>query len=121
MPFLIYEPDPFVRADICETVALEFQGQAVAIAESIENIGEVASSLGYPLVAILSAPTIDIAVATQKLQAGLNEVKTVVIGADNVDRSTLPDGVSFLARPFSTEGLLTSIRNAFSDLRRDLQ
>ncbi len=120
MPFLVYEPDPFIRADICEIVALEFQGQAVAIAESIESIGEMASGLGGPLIAILSVPASVVPTATRALQTGLKEVKTVIIGADNIDLSAIPEGVSFLQRPFSTESLLISIRNAFSDLQRDL-
>ncbi|KIN65827.1 hypothetical protein Z945_874 [Sulfitobacter noctilucae] len=118
MPFLVYEPDHFVRADICETIAMTFQGQAIAIADDFESLAETANVLGGPLIAVLSVPSDKMPEASKALQSGSKDVKTIFISDGTTGESKTQSDVSFLIRPFSSESLLSLIRNASFDLQQ---
>ena len=116
MPFLVFEPDALVRNDICETLAAEFQGDLIAIADTLDAIRDLAGTVTSPLVAVLSLP----GDATQKFLEQFDNLAAsnlfIVIGDDASELGQLRDRIVFLQRPFSSTTLVGSIRAALDNL-----
>ena len=117
MPFLVYENDPLVRNDICETLALEFEGEPIAVAETIENLRGLALSLTPPAVAVLALPPDVVTGALGQLDQLAQGIKVVVIGeAPSISDEEASHPFLYLNRPFSSSGLTASIKSALATI-----
>ena len=119
MPFFVYEQDPFVRADIFETLIGEF-GSLVYLIPSLEEAPELAAEEAHKdavlLISLSGEETVtEVAEVLKKLK-GRRVI--VISGRDPEGEVAL---FSYLRRPFSSDGLLNAVRNVISALPSDPQ
>lgn len=115
MSFIVLEQDPFVRADICETLAEAFSGQSVAVAESMDGITDLAFGWSGPFVAVLSMSSDLEERALGQLKDTMPNASFVVIADTVPDEVLNGTGFVYLPRPFSSDSLISAVRTAISD------
>ncbi len=119
MPFLVFEPDPIVRADICETLMAEFADQIVIVAETAQSFQGLVAGLADPVVAVLSMSKEEGMAAVAELSAMTRDTRIVLIG-DGLATDAAPAMASaYLQKPFTTKILVDAIKTAFSAPQKD--
>ena len=119
MPFLVFEQDPLVRADICETLAEEFADQLIAGFENIKSAWADAVLSDDSYVVVLSGPAAVVMSALEAVGKALPRAKFLIIGDDESAEERADLRYTYLQRPFSSTTLLASIRTVLSDQRED--
>ncbi len=116
MSFLVFEPDPIVQSDIAETLAGAFQDHAVHLFDSVLGLLNGVADLAGQAVAIISNPTMDDIDRVISAISRLENVRVILLG----DRNALPASPNQhfydLPLPFSSSMLVSTVRNALSDL-----
>lgn len=119
VPFIVFEQDPFVRADICEALLEEFSDQTVALAETIEGVAETYFGLAAPVVAILSLSSDLVQTHLDQLSRMMPDVSFVVIGDAAPESSESGAAFFYLPRPFSSDSLIAIVKSATAGLLSD--
>ncbi|WP_156874825.1 hypothetical protein [Sulfitobacter alexandrii] len=118
MVYLIYEQDPFVRADICEALSAEFPDKTIVETESLESLEKGLSDFSHRLadVNVVFVTSTDNAVEDSRFIAEMPPIGRLVLVADEriVDTQANPNPV-YISKPFSTHGLMAAIRDGRSD------
>ena len=119
MSFLVFEQDPLVRKDICETLEAEFAGQTIVIVETLAGLEDMALALSGPTVAVLAKPSGIAEISLGKINNMSPGIRCVIIGDRPAGDDRTDDGCVYLQRPFSSGSLIGSVRVAMSDLSVD--
>ncbi|OAN67781.1 hypothetical protein A8B82_06080 [Sulfitobacter sp. EhC04] len=118
MYYLVYERDPFVRADICEALAAEFPGKPVVECDTLESLEQGFAAYSDRLQQVCVAFAISAEDSEQELDwlSRMAPTGRLVILADEkpADFPGSCDTV-YLFKPFSTHGLIAAIRDGLSD------
>lgn len=118
MYYLVYEQDPFVRADICEALSAEFEGQEVAEYETLVAFEEGLTAHSHRLSQLSVIFVISTDESEEELQclAGIPTVGRLVIVTDE-EQNDIPENrdAIYLSKPFSAHGLIAAIRDGLSD------
>lgn len=113
MSFIVYEEDPFVRADICETLVDAFQGTSIVVAETVDGLRDLAITLTEPFVGVVSLP------AGQAIEPYIDALSKGIAG-QMVVIGDIPQQVAermaYVPRPFSSDALVAAVRSALGDL-----
>lgn len=115
MHFLILEPDPLISADIQETLAAEFAGDEIFLTETVDGFAKLLVRLQQIRGVVLSAAKDELEECIKILKSVGHVVPVVAIHSDGPDEVVDDHGVTVLQRPFSSDGLIAAVRNAFSD------
>lgn len=119
MPFLVFEQDPLVRADICETLAEEFADQVIAGFETIKSAWMDTILADDRCVVILSGPAASVMSGLEAVGKALPKAKFLVIGDDEVTAEQNKNRYAYLQKPFSSITLLASIKTVLCDPPED--
>lgn len=113
MSFLVYEQDPFVCSDICETLASDFPDMSVTVIESFGALVEhLRKGIDHCLF-VLSLSGAEISRIEAELAGRLRRDGAVLIAHEKpVDASNL-SSIPFLQKPFNTDRLVAVINDGF--------
>ncbi len=113
MTFLVYDKDPFVQADILETLAAAFPNCSVSLLSEIGLLGAVAKASAQPTVAVISASWADVKTQIADLGQRAHDLCLVLIGDEAAGDA---EGIlaTSVQRPFSSDSLLQAVRSVLS-------
>lgn len=113
MSFLVYEQDPFVCSDICETLASDFPGQSVVVIENFDALVEYfALGADQPLF-LLSLSGAEISQIDKNHPGLLRQDRAVIIAHEKPSDESGLSSTPFLQKPFNTDRLVAVIRDGF--------
>lgn len=118
MCYLVYEQDPFVRADICEALSTEFAGKDVVGYETLEGLKEGLSVHLDRLseCSVVFATSVTDAKAEYAWLGTLPLVGRLVVVTDDMpEEQPWGQEAVYLLKPFSAQGLIATIRGGLSD------
>ena len=112
MTFFVFEPDQLVREDICEALAAEFGADVVVVVDTLDACVAQAEAARNASTAVLSLTGEQLGQSMESVSALLESVKVVIIGNRPPKDELFSLPISFVQRPFSSEQLISVIRDA---------
>ena len=117
MIFLVYEQDPFVCTDICESLLAAFPEREVLAVQTLDALQDRVARNNDPKTVIMALSSEEMAVAKQIASSICDATRFVIVAAERPVLYDNLDHASFVQKPFSSQGLISVIRDGFVDLR----
>lgn len=118
--FLVYETDPFVRADIEETLSLSFPEHPVRVLETLSDLTKVQMAEMEKSVAVVSADTETLASLSRSVKDMTCQLGLVIISEAQIAMKDVELACKYVSRPFKSDAIIDAVRDVLSSLQRTL-
>ncbi|QFT58143.1 hypothetical protein FIU94_04845 [Sulfitobacter sp. THAF37] len=117
MHYLVYEPDPFVRADICEALWSESAAETVIECESLAALRKnlLDANQMSELTVVFATSTENRKEDAEFLMQMSSVGRLVIIGEERFEGTDATRDAVYLSKPFSAHGLIAATLGGQSD------
>ena len=118
--FLVYEEDPFVRADIEETLSASFPNFPVRVLDAVSDLAKLQFVEAQQSVAVISADMEVLSSLTRCVTVTTQHFGLVVISEAQNAMSDIGLACKVVGRPFKSETIVDAVRDVLLILQRSL-
>lgn len=115
MPFIVYEQDTLVQADIFETLSTAFE-DVIHLLPSLDQAADAAAQLGQSAVIVLSVASSEKGAVQKALSSALTTHPVVLVSTSPLENTPSDRRFAFVNRPFTSESLVQAVNDVLSDL-----